>query len=432
MSNVVITTSLKQFNMKSFKIHWQDFVSSDFVNKVSQTFLTRVILMAVGLVASILVARILGPEGRGLYAVAVAIGAFGIQFGNLGLHSSNTYYVAKNRGLLPSLVGNSLVVSFVFGGLGAIVAYFIFYLWPNLAPIHGFLLFLALAWVPFGLAYLLLQNVFIGIFKISTYNAIELINKILCVLFIIILALLGITNVELVFIAGFLALVVGLFWSILSLKPYLDKFPSPSLDLFKNNFRYGLKAYWAAFFAFLVTRLGLFMIQYMLGAEQTGYYSVAVAMADAVYMFPVVVGTILFPKLSAIEDGGIKRRQMKKAFLYINIVAIPIIIILVLTASPIIKTLFGQIFSPAIPVFIYFAIGTIFICNNTVFMNYFASDGMPLITIYAYAIALICNLFLNLIFIKQYGIEGVAVAFVITQAIVTLISLLYFSKTKAI
>ena len=45
---------------------WQRAFASDFAWKVGETFATRVFLLAAGLAAGVLVARGLGPEGRGL------------------------------------------------------------------------------------------------------------------------------------------------------------------------------------------------------------------------------------------------------------------------------------------------------------------------------------------------------------------------------
>jgi O-antigen/teichoic acid export membrane protein len=39
-----------------------------------------------GLITSVIVAQILKPEGRGLYAVTMAITAAGVQFDNFGLN----------------------------------------------------------------------------------------------------------------------------------------------------------------------------------------------------------------------------------------------------------------------------------------------------------------------------------------------------------
>ena len=64
---------------------------------VVETYLTRLLLIVIGFATTVIVSRSLGPSGRGLFAVAAAVAAIGIQFGNLGLHASNTYYVAKHR-----------------------------------------------------------------------------------------------------------------------------------------------------------------------------------------------------------------------------------------------------------------------------------------------------------------------------------------------
>ena len=103
----------------SFQSYWfhgldlfMRFKGSDFVRKISQTFVTRVFVAAIGLVTSVLVARILGPEGRGAYAVAMAIGAMGVQLGNLGLQAANTYVISRQRDLLSIVVANSLSVAF--------------------------------------------------------------------------------------------------------------------------------------------------------------------------------------------------------------------------------------------------------------------------------------------------------------------------------
>ncbi|MDX1389259.1 MAG: hypothetical protein R3344_08715, partial [Acidobacteriota bacterium] len=98
-------------------------LESDFVQKVIETFATRILLIGIGFATSVLIARILGPEGRGLFAVAGTIAAIGIQFGNLGLHSANTYSVARDRGKLPGLLANSLLVGFGLGGLVAVITW---------------------------------------------------------------------------------------------------------------------------------------------------------------------------------------------------------------------------------------------------------------------------------------------------------------------
>src|SRR5947208_4672791 len=144
---------------------------------VVETYMTRLLLIGIGFATTVIVSRTLGPSGRGLFAVAAAVSAIGIQFGNLGLHASNTYYVAKDRELLPVLIGNTLVVSLGIGGMAALLGWILTAMWPKLAPLHGALLALARMSIPFCLAYLLLQNLLLGVGHVRAYNGIELVNK---------------------------------------------------------------------------------------------------------------------------------------------------------------------------------------------------------------------------------------------------------------
>src|SRR2546425_2016835 len=112
-------------------------LSSGFLRNVIETYATRILLMGVALITTIVVARLLGPEGRGLFAVAAAVGALGVQFGNLGLHTSNVYYAARSPETLPLLVGNTLLVGLGLGTLFACAAGAIFLSVPSLISLRG-------------------------------------------------------------------------------------------------------------------------------------------------------------------------------------------------------------------------------------------------------------------------------------------------------
>jgi O-antigen/teichoic acid export membrane protein len=409
---------------------WQRMLVSDFVRKVAETFATRVLLIGIGLITSVIVARILGPDGRGLYATAAVVGSIGVQFGNLGLHGANTYYASIDRRSLPELVGNTLLVSFAFGGLCAALAWVIFLLFPTLAPLKGILLVLALTWVPFGLAYMLMQNLFLAVQEIRTYNKIELLSKILGLCLICIIIILGAVTVETIFSTGLIVLTIGGTWVLFRLRPYLDRPPILSLPLFKENIRYGLKAYLAAFFGFMVLKVDLLMVKYILGEEQTGYYSIAVSMADMIYMLPMVIGTILFPKLCAMSDCTEKWMNARKVLYVTSIVMVILASFAALVAGPVVQFLFGAAFAPAVPAFVWLMPAIFALSVNTILMNYFASIGMPPITVYSPMIAVALNIILNINIIPLYGIVGAAISSIVSYTLMLCTSLVYISLVQ--
>ncbi|OOP56597.1 MAG: hypothetical protein AYP45_08255 [Candidatus Brocadia carolinensis] len=412
---------------------YQKAASSDFIRKVMETFATRIVQICLGLVTTVLVARILKPEGRGLFAVATTLGAIGIQFGNLGLQASNTYYVAKDRKILPELFANALIVSFVFGGLGSTLTWLFFAFRPDLAPLHGLLLILALSFIPFGLATLLLKNLLIGIYKIRSYNTIEIATSGINVFMIVLLIIINSVSTESVFGTGLIALIIGFAWTYWKLSTCIGKFHKPSIHLLKTNIGYGFKVYLTTLFAFMVSRIDLLMINYMLGETQAGYYSVAVSLANLLLVFPAVVHTISFPKLSS-EVDPIKRWQftVKTAC---GIGAFMVVACLggLFFGKYAIILLFGKVFESAYVPFLIMSLGVLILSVEGIFRKYINTDpvkGYRNEIIYIWAGALPVNIGLNYILIPWMGINGAATASSISLFLVCSFAFNFVIKNK--
>lgn len=405
-------------------------VSSDFIRKIGETFVTRIFLIGIGLATSVIVARALGPEGRGLYAVAATIGAIGVQFGNLGLHASNTYYVARDKKLLPALVGNTIMVSFAVGGFITVLIWMIFSIWPKFAPLGGLLLILSLIWIPLGLVCLLLQNLLLGIQEVRAFNKIELVTKMVAVSVIGLLTLIGTATVEAVFSAALVALVISSLWALCRLKSHLTKPPQASIALLKENIWYGLKAYLAAFFSFLVLRVDLLMAKYMLGAEQTGYYSIAANMGELVNILPVVVATILFPKLSALTDIKEKWYFTKKAAVATGAGMLLVLAVAGFLAKPVVRVLYGDPFLPSVPPFLWLLPGIFFLGVETVAVQFLNSIGFPKVIVVVWSLTCFLNIGLNMWVIPEYGITGASIVSSLSYFVVCAFIVWISWKTK--
>jgi len=380
--------------------------SSDFVRKVMETYATRIVLMGFGLATTVIVARILGPEGRGLYAVGAATGMLGVQFGNLGMHTANVYHVARDPALLDRLAGNSIAVSFGVGGMLAIFLAVIFLLYPNLISLHGSALFLALIWIPFGLAYLLIQSLMLGLHDVRGYNLFEMVSRVLPLVLIGAMAWIGLGGVASFLAAGVVTLIVTCMWMWCRLVGPDGARPSVSLPLFRGSIRYAIKAYLAAFFAFLVLRADLFMVEHMRGAEQAGYYSIAASMADYVSVIAAIVGTILFPKLSAMKEIGPKLRLTYKAVWATVGLLLPILTAAAFLAKPVVRLLFGGAFLPTSQAFVLLMPGMLFLGMNTVAVQFLNSIGYPKSVVIIWGLCTIFNIGLNFWAIPRYGIAG--------------------------
>jgi O-antigen/teichoic acid export membrane protein len=387
---------------------WRIAAGTELRRNVLETYGTRVLVVFVTFATAVVVARELGPTGRGLYAVAATLGAIGAQFGNFGLHASNIYFVARDRTHLPALIGNTLAVV-ALSCLVAAVSGVLFVYWPSLSPLHGTLLLLAMAFVPISLAYLLIQGLLLGVNEVRAYNNIESAGKILALALICILVLLRGRTVELFFIATSLSVMVTFLWALMRLRRVSTAPPRVSWAVFRQSIGIGLRAYTIAFFGFLLLRIDLLMVKYMLGATEAGYYSISQVLAENTMMFPVVVGLLLFPKLSALKEKQEKVRLANKAVFVTAALMLPVVVIAALAAAPVISLAFGRNFLPAVGPFVWLMPGTYFLGIETVMVQLLNSEGFPPIIVVAWIAGTLINVALNFWAIPHYGITGASI-----------------------
>jgi O-antigen/teichoic acid export membrane protein len=386
----------------------RDATNSGFVRNVMATAATRIFLIAVGLVNTVAVARMLGPTGRGLYAVAMAIGLIGVQFGCLGLHASNVYFVAKNRSNLAKLLGNSLVVSLAVGVVTIGGAYSAFAVWPRIAPLHGWLLLWGLLWIPIGTAYLLTQNLLLGVDEVRTYNRTEAVNRVLALIIIGCLALAHRISPGLAYAAGLISMTAMLCVIIARLVRVSGAPPLPSMELFRSNLSYGMRAYVTAFFAYLVIRSDVLMLKYMNGASDAGYYSIAFMMSDYMGILPVLIGMLLLPKLAAVDDVLEKFRRMRTATVGTVLIQGPIVLVSAILAPWAVTLLFGNAYALSIPAYLWLCPGILFLAVHTVAVQFLNSIGYPMSVVWIWFLCVVAKITLNLWWIPLWGVRGAA------------------------
>jgi O-antigen/teichoic acid export membrane protein len=404
---------------------WRAAMGTELRRNVVETYGTRLFVVTLTFATAVVIARDLGPAGRGFYAVAIAVGAIGVQLSNLGLHLSNTYHVAKNQALLPALIGNTLAV--VCGACVAVALCGITFLsWPTLAPLHGSLLLLSLVFVPVSLAYLLTQALLLGVNEVRAYNRIECGGKLLALVLICIPALVHAGTAELFFGITLLSVALSFLWVLWHLRRVSTEPLVLSLEVFRQSIRIGMNAYMVLFFSFLVLRIDLLMVKHMLGATEAGYYSISQVLSENTMMFPVVVGQLLLPKLSATKERGEKLRVANKAVLVTAALMFPAVLIGAWVASPIISVAFGRQFLPAVSPFVWLMPGIYFLGIEIVMVQLLNSEGFPPIIAAAWVVDTIVNIGLNLWAIPRYGITGASIVssgcyflmFVVVSAVV--------------
>ena len=403
---------------------------SDFIRQVAATFATRIGLIGAGVISSVLIARSLGPDGRGVMAIAAAVTAIAIQFGNLGLHASNTWAVAKDRSLLPTLIANSVAASLAVGAALIAIVIGVVLVAPHLIELDAPILAVALIGIPVGLTTLLLQNLLIGLQRIRDYNVLEIAARGLAILVTLAL-IVGRVVSPIAFLLGGTAVSIGILIATLyRLRLLAGQLGRPRWALLQEYSSFGLRAYSAALASYLVIRIDLFLVQGYLGFGAAGQYSVAVALADLVYSLPVVIGTLLFPRLAAMTSDTERVSYAAAVAKRVAALIAHACVAATLFADFGVTLLYGNEFRPAVPAFVWLLPGIAALSVHTVYMNYFAAVGLPTIALLAPTVGLVANLFLNVTLLPTTGLVGASVASTLAYAFMLGISGCLFLRRR--
>jgi O-antigen/teichoic acid export membrane protein len=398
---------------------------------VGLTIATRLLLITAGIATSIITARTLGPVGRGDYFFIVTLTASIVQVTNLGLHSSNTYLVAKDERLLGSLVANSLWISLLLGGgLGSLAALVAWQaeLFPQ-TPSEYLWVVPALASVT--LFFMLGTNLLVGVERIVAYNAVEATSR------IVVLVLLAAAGLAAFSVSGFLAVSLAS-WALAAagLLVLLRRSSRESLafrfDTLRAGMRFAAKAYVIALASFLVLRVSVFLLARLYSSVEVGYFSVAIQFTDVLGILPGSVALLLFPRLVRGHDGW--EQTVRACFAVAGLLALASLVLAV-TANPVVRLLFGDEYLPAVPILRWLLPGAVGLGITSVLSQYLGSVGIPRSLVAAWGVGVVLMLALGRLLIPSYGGVGAAIAFSITAgallAMVTGLSLSHRRETAA-
>lgn len=371
------------------------------------TVATRVSAVLLMGLASIVIARVLGPAGQGLVAALVASVGIVLQFGNLGVYASNIRFVGADKSLYGRAASNSLVIGVVLG----VVAFGLLAVFSHVFPQafggvpKGFLLFYAVS-IPFSLLIILFQGLILAVEKIRVYNMFILARALMvfggaCILLVFLKG-----NVtELVLLLVFVEIVVCGMYVYASQKIEQIKF-GVDYALLKKMVSYGLKVYVATQMTYLVLKFDILLVNYYLGLTETGVYSIAAKIADLLYLAPATVALIYFPRATALKDKA--RGFTNKIILYLAGIMFAGCVIFYFIVGPVVVLLYGKAYAGAVLPLKILVPGIFFISIETIIMNYYASKTLPFYVVATPVIGLAVNIFLNTIWIPAYGIVGAA------------------------
>lgn len=421
--------------LSRFKSDWfhQLLRRQTFVRHVASTMSTQIVGLMLSVVASVIVARTLGPQGKGAVAVVLLIGNLLALVLNGGLSSANVYFAASGKISPSKLLSNSVIFALLATLIGAVLVLVLAStgLIAKLVPgVSMGLLLVGIIAFPVRLLDLLLSCILQGLQKIVTVNIIDLNQSLIYVVLVLILVV--------VFKGGVWGAVVALQSGVVVTaiaKLVVLNHQNIRLHLrwdgavARETLRYGAKGYVSNIMQFFNYRLDSLIVNFYLGVAGTGLYSVSVSLAELLWHMPNAVSYSLFPKSAASKVEHVNR-VLPGIFGITTAVTALGAGALALSGKFAIRLLFSRAFASAYTPMLALLPGVVCLGAGKVLLAYISGRGYPIYQSIAIGVSLVVTVALDFVLIPRYGILGAAIASSVSYTTILLFAAYFYFQVR--
>lgn len=388
-----------------------------FSGRVLALFGTSVFGAGIGIVNGILLARFLGPAGKGDYYLLTLLPATTMVLLQLGLPTAFTFYSA--RGQTSGLVVKSIVLTAVLScsaalGLIALLPLIHGSFLQGIAPGQAMVAFLAL---PLALSATFTTGIVLGRREIRSYAIVKSVTPVaVTMLLIAVLGGLGaaVNGAIAVYLIGASFHAIGFLVSAACVGRVN---PQPASASYRDLFRYGLPFYPGSLTTFFSYRVDAYLIAFLIldRSVSLGYYSMAVGLAELVFFFPNAVSQLFFPQVAGAPREESDQQVAKVA--RVTLLMTGTVALLLVPGAAVMIMLLLPDFVPSIAPLVVLLPGVVALSVAKVIGGYVAGIGRPGINSSASLVSFIVNIVANLLLIPGYGIIGAAAASLVSYSL---------------
>ena len=382
----------------------------DFRSKILHSFALDMLRKVIAGCAGIMIARILGPAGKGNFTLIVLVNSIVLAlvsggFVNAQIHLKRKYTIEKlmvNTLFLVCVVG---VLSFV-----PIIAILLFFKTSVFREVGFGLLILSISFIPMQLCSMTFKRAVQSQYDIKTFNILEMLQSVFFLGFLAIVYIFVFKNVLWTLCAWLIASILSFATAYFVVRSRF-RLERELLDrkVMREIVTFAAKASVGGLFGFFQYRFDMFIVGYFLDAAAVGLYSIGIVVAEIIWRIPTAITNVLLPKVANITDekaNKITPMICRQTALLILAIALLFFVF----SDYLIITLFGSAYYPSIAVLRWMLPGVCFISIWKIIINDLNARGYPLLYGYSAVVGFSVTILFDIIFIPLYGINGAAIA----------------------
>lgn len=393
----------------------------------------QVLLLVVGLASSIVLARVLGPDGRGTIALVTLIVALATTFGAPGLATAFAYLGGKATYEPGEVVAAAIALAVAFGLTAA--ALLVLLAEPLLATVLRGMTWLELvitaASVPFAILTGLLLNILVGAGDAARAAWLQLVAGVFVA---------GVTIAAAVTGQGVLGVVVGTTSSAAIVAVWLAWLAARRDGLAIAGVRtvsraaiaFGSRAYVGTIGSQFWARADFLILNYFAGTAAVGQYATATSLAERVWLLDTAVGQVTLGEVIR-ADPDASARLVAKTSRNVVFAGGLASIALALVSPWLVPILFGEDFAPAVVPLLLLLPGVLAIGASRPISAYFYGQlGRPQVTSAVSLITAAVGVVAYLILVPPFGAAGAALGSTIAYLVPIVIFLRIFCRPTGI
>lgn len=390
-------------------------------------FSARAAWTVLGTIIGVILARHLGPDDRGVFALFVLIPSTVVTFVKLGITQANVYFINREKVPAGKVASNSAVLALVLGSsVAAMVWLSRNYLQVSiLKGVPTWAVAFALARVPL----VLLDDYLYGVLQAQghfrLYNIRQLVSEVLRLSAMVLafywyhLGLLAAVVIQ------FGVNVFNIIWLVVTVQQVVPFRLTLDRALLKRQLTFGLKSYVQTLTGHMLLRSDIYLVNLYLSHAEVAYYSLALRFTEMVLEIPQAVGIVLYPKLASLPEDEVHRLTAQACRRTLLLTAVCSIFI-VLLGPYVIVWWYGEAYARAAEPLIWASVGAMAMSIFVILTRDFTSQNRQFVNIAAGIPALVLNVGLNLLMIPTMGIVGAAMSTALAYSIACVILLTLF------
>lgn len=383
-----------------------------FFRNLAGVLLTTAATAPVGVVTSILLARLLSTDDRGLYAIALTFATLSTMLFQFGWPTASIYRLRSARSS-PAVVSGAALV--FLGGTSLMVVSGLLALEPwlrerFLGDLPTVVFYLVLATLPFRA----LANGFGAIARgmdrfvyENWYSILLQLGNLLAILVAVWWLGGSLTELMAALAMVYVVLVPVLVVIVLRRTGLSLRIQSREMS---RSFRFGLKTYAMTVTGRVHERVDIFMLAYLLAdPTQVAFYAIARGGILLLQLLPNALGKVAYPQmagLSSSDAADFACGLVRQGLLF----TVPAALVLFVAAPMLLPFVYGESYAASAVPFMLLLPGVVLFGADRVISRYFTGTNQHKANVITRAVSLAVNVVLNYFWIPQYGIVGAAAA----------------------